>query len=99
MRLRARLANFSKNPSMANESTSIMTTPKKIAPKKWKPKIGEIYYSIYGGNYGYYVDHWEFTNGEMNKRFIRANNYFRTYELAETVGLAIGKLFKESEHG
>jgi hypothetical protein len=77
--------------------------PKKIAPKKWKPKIGEIYYGISGGNYGYYVDHWKFTNDEMDKHYLRANNYFRTRELAivamNALENAIDKLFKESEHG
>jgi hypothetical protein len=72
-------------------------------PKKWKPKIGEIYYVIYGETHGRYVLRWKFTNDEMNKRFIRANNYFRTRELAivamNAIESATNKLFKESEHG
>jgi predicted hydrolase (HD superfamily) len=69
-------------------------------PKKWEPKIGEEYYGIYGGNYGYYVDHWEFTNDETDKHRVITNNYFRTRELAivamNAIEDAIDKLFKES---
>jgi hypothetical protein len=80
---------------MANESTNIMTTP-----KKWRPKIGERYYIVLLDVSGWYYAHrWRFANDETCKYFLRTNNCFRTYELAETAGYAIGKLFKESEHG
>jgi hypothetical protein len=98
------LANFSKNPSMANESTNIMTTPRKTAPKKWKPKIGERYYVVLSDVSGwYYVHRWRFANDETCKHYLRTNNYFRTDKIA-TVAMnalenATNKLFKESDHG
>jgi hypothetical protein len=73
-------------------------------PKEWQPKIGEEYYVVVSDDTGgHYVHRWRFANDEMGKRFIRANNYFRTRELAivamNAIESAIGKLFKESEHG
>jgi hypothetical protein len=67
---------------------------------EWRPKIGERYYIVLLDVSGwYYAHHRRFANDETCKCFLRTNNCFRTYELAETIGLAIDKLFKESEHG
>jgi hypothetical protein len=89
---------------MANKSTNIMTTPKKTAPKEWRPKIGEVYYYVVFGNGDQHlICHWRFTNDGRDKHYLRTNNYFRTDKIA-TVAMnalenATNKLFKESEHG